>query len=127
MILALGTCSMDCPALGRPSDLKLATKASRASRAHYIETVSFVYFSSTLVLAIPNVVIIMVGAEYYQVLLFGMERALYTTLACRIILNLRAAARRAETTVEQEKTNGLIEFNHEGELGQSAPNLATVP
>ncbi|EJD44300.1 hypothetical protein AURDEDRAFT_166682 [Auricularia subglabra TFB-10046 SS5] len=71
---------------------------------------AFFYFSFMLPLAVANLTVSLVATNYYQFLLYGMERILYTTLACRIIINLRAAARKPEMTLDLSTMQNL-EFN----------------
>lgn len=51
------------------------------------------YFSMMLALAVANLLMFLLAADHLQVLLSGMERMLYTSLSCRIVLHLRAVAR----------------------------------
>ncbi|EJD44334.1 hypothetical protein AURDEDRAFT_166714 [Auricularia subglabra TFB-10046 SS5] len=53
------------------------------------------------------------STDHYQVLLMCMERALYTILACHIVLNLRAVARQPDTTIEPVTTDDVFAFGHE--------------
>ncbi|EJD44323.1 hypothetical protein AURDEDRAFT_114362 [Auricularia subglabra TFB-10046 SS5] len=71
---------------------------------------AFFYFSFMLALAVANLIVSLVAANHYQILLYGMERILYTTLACRIIINLRAAARQPDMTFDMSTMQNL-EFN----------------
>ncbi|EJD44324.1 hypothetical protein AURDEDRAFT_185090 [Auricularia subglabra TFB-10046 SS5] len=91
---------------------------------------AFTYFSFTLVLAIGNLCVTVIAAAHYQLLLVGLERAMYTILACCIILNLRAAAQRSNMTLESVATNDVLAFGHEdGErrLSHPAEHSDTAP
>lgn len=47
-----------------------------------------------------NLLVSLLAPEHYQVVLYGMERTLYSTVAGRIIIGLRAAARAPQTSTD---------------------------
>ncbi|EJD44302.1 hypothetical protein AURDEDRAFT_114356 [Auricularia subglabra TFB-10046 SS5] len=90
---------------------------------------AFAIFFIVLMLAIANLVVTLTAAEHYQVLLYGVERMLYTILACRMMLNLRANARNTVMPIGAATTGQTIDFNHAALQDQyelSSPNETTI-
>lgn len=90
---------------------------------------AFAIFFIVLMLAIANLVVTLTAAEHYQVLLYGVERMLYTILACRMMLNLRANARSTVIPLGGATTGQTIDFNHaalRNEYELSSPDQTTI-
>ncbi|EJD44320.1 hypothetical protein AURDEDRAFT_166701 [Auricularia subglabra TFB-10046 SS5] len=71
---------------------------------------AFNYFTFSLVLSGVNLLVSLVAANHYQVLLYGIERILYTTLASRIIVRLRQADKAEAMTLDLVSTNVMLNF-----------------
>lgn len=80
----------------RPGSPRLASMLYREA---------FAYFSLTLVLSVANVLVAAFATERFQGLVIGFQRILYLNLACRVIIHLRAAARRQEMTIDAFATD----------------------
>ncbi|EJD44315.1 hypothetical protein AURDEDRAFT_166697 [Auricularia subglabra TFB-10046 SS5] len=70
----------------------------------HVPHTAFAFFSFTLVLSIANVLVAAFATERFQGLVIGFQRILYLNLACRVIINLRAAARRQDMTIQAVAT-----------------------
>lgn len=68
---------------------------------------AFTYFTLILAFALANLTVTLLVPVQYRMLLYGTERIIYTCLACRIIINLRAAAQKpiSVSTIDPAATN----------------------
>lgn len=71
---------------------------------------AFLYFTFMLVFSLANVLVWLLAAPQFQLLLVGWARILYSALACRIVINLRAAAKSLESTTATLATDHRISF-----------------
>lgn len=75
---------------------------------------AFTYLGLMFVVAVASLAANVFVSEYFDILLYGTERVLYTISACRVVLNLRGAATRGsmldidskEFSSSRERTDG---------------------
>lgn len=79
------------PGLSIP--MRLQSKVPHSKLLSLLYRDAFIYFTLMLLFAAGNLAFTLPVADEYCTLLYGTERLIYSSLACRIVRNLRSSAR----------------------------------
>lgn len=75
---------------------------------------AFLYFTLMLGFSSLNLLVGLLAPETYRMFLYSIERLIYTSLACRVIVNLRRFALLADTafSIRRAETDRTLQFAH---------------